>query len=201
MRALSSSGARASRWRPSNSQVLPSRNSASASAALRASASRAARSAARKSSRSRAFQAASRLKAGASCIESSQEYRGMKLLVLPGDGIGPEITRATLAVLQAAGRRHKLDLSFEERDIGLAALKKHGTTLPDGTLDAARAADGVILGPLDQLRYPPADQGGLNPSAIFRVKLDLYANVRPARSRAGLGRPMDLVIMRECTEG
>src|SRR5688572_15304810 len=124
----------------------------------------------------------------------------MKLLVLHGDGIGPEITRATLEVLQAAGRRYKLDLAFEERDVGLAALKKHGTTLPDGTLDAARAADGVILGPLDQLRYPPADKGGLNPSALFRVKLDLYANVRPARSRAGLGRPMDLVIMRECTE-
>ena len=125
----------------------------------------------------------------------------MKLLVLHGDGIGPEITRATLGVLQAAGRRYELDLSLEERDVGLAALKKHGTTLPDGTLDAARAADGVILGPLDQLRYPPADKGGLNPSAIFRVKLDLYANVRPARSRAALGRPMDLVIMRECTEG
>ena len=45
------------------------------------------------------------------------------------------------------------------------------------------------------------EKGGINISAAFRVKLDLYANVRPARSRAGLGRPMDLVIMRECTEG
>jgi 3-isopropylmalate dehydrogenase len=125
----------------------------------------------------------------------------MKLLVLSGDGIGPEITAATIAVLEAADRKFRLGISFERREIGLAALKKHGTTLPEGTLEAARAADGVILGPLDQLRYPPADKGGLNPSAIFRVKLDLYANVRPARSRAGLGRPMDLVIMRECTEG
>jgi 3-isopropylmalate dehydrogenase len=125
----------------------------------------------------------------------------MKLLVLDGDGIGPEITAAALAVLEAASRKFRLGISFERREIGLAALAKHGTTLPDGTLDAARAADGVILGPLDQLRYPPAEKGGLNPSAIFRVKLDLYANVRPARSRAGLGRPMDLVIMRECTEG
>ncbi|HSA90643.1 MAG TPA: isocitrate/isopropylmalate family dehydrogenase [Burkholderiales bacterium] len=125
----------------------------------------------------------------------------MKLLVLPGDGIGPEITAATMAVLQAAERRFRLDFSFEERQIGLAALATHGTTLPDGILQRAREVDGVILGPLDQLRYPPADQGGVNPSALFRVKLDLYANVRPARSRAGLGRPMDLVIMRECTEG
>jgi len=59
----------------------------------------------------------------------------------------------------------------------------------------------VILGPISHLDYPPADKGGINVSAAFRVKLDLYANVRPARSRAGLGRPMDLVIMRECTEG
>jgi 3-isopropylmalate dehydrogenase len=125
----------------------------------------------------------------------------MKLLILPGDGIGPEITAATLRVLEAASGRFDLGLSFENREIGLAALKKHGTTLPDGILERARELDGVILGPLDQLRYPPADKGGLNPSAMFRVKLDLYANVRPARSRAGLGRPMDLVIMRECTEG
>jgi len=125
----------------------------------------------------------------------------MKLLILPGDGIGPEITAATLRVLEAASARFDLGLSFESREIGLAALKEHGTTLPDGILERARELDGVILGPLDQLRYPPADKGGLNPSAMFRVKLDLYANVRPARSRAGLGRPMDLVIMRECTEG
>ncbi len=125
----------------------------------------------------------------------------MKLLVLPGDGIGPEITAATLAVLQAADRRFDLNISCEKREIGLASLKTEGTTLPAGVLERAREVDGVILGPLDQLRYPPAEKGGLNPSALFRVKLDLYANVRPARSRAGLGRPMDLVIMRECTEG
>ncbi|HEX6529850.1 MAG TPA: isocitrate/isopropylmalate dehydrogenase family protein [Burkholderiales bacterium] len=125
----------------------------------------------------------------------------MKLLVLPGDGIGPEITAATLGVLRAAERKFDLGIAFESRDIGLASLKAEGTTLPAGVLERAREVDGVILGPLDQLRYPPPDKGGLNPSALFRVKLDLYANVRPARSRAGLGRPMDLVIMRECTEG
>jgi 3-isopropylmalate dehydrogenase len=125
----------------------------------------------------------------------------MKLLVLPGDGIGPEISAATLAVLRAADRKFGLELSVEEREIGLASLKTEGTTLPAGILERAREVDGVILGPLDQLRYPSADRGGLNVSAIFRVKLDLYANVRPARRRAGLGRAMDLVIMRECTEG
>jgi isocitrate/isopropylmalate dehydrogenase len=128
----------------------------------------------------------------------------VKLLVLPGDGIGPEITRAALAVLEAADRRYKLDLKFETRDIGLVALERAGTTLPDGVLQRAREVDGVILGPISHLDYPAREQGGVNVSAAFRVQLDLYANVRPARSRPGIGhvqRPMDLVIMRECTEG
>jgi 3-isopropylmalate dehydrogenase len=128
----------------------------------------------------------------------------VKLLVLPGDGIGPEITRATLGVLEAAQRRFKLDLAFETRDIGFVALEKTGTTLPDGVLERAREADGVILGPISHMDYPARDKGGVNVSAAFRVKLDLYANVRPARSRPGLGhanRAMDLVIMRESTEG
>ena len=128
----------------------------------------------------------------------------MKLLVLPGDGIGPEITRATVAVLEAADRRFGLGLQYEYRDIGFAALEKHGTTLPEGVLERAKEVDGVILGPISHLDYPPRDKGGVNVSAAFRVKLDLYANVRPARSRPGVGkhaRPMDLVIMRECTEG
>jgi 3-isopropylmalate dehydrogenase len=71
-------------------------------------------------------------------------------------------------------------------------------------LDAARAAAGVILGPLATYDYPPRDQGGLNPSAEFRTKLDLYANIRPAKSRLGVGltgKPVDLVIYRENTEG
>lgn len=125
----------------------------------------------------------------------------MKLLVLPGDGIGPEITEATLAVLNSAKKKFSIPLEYERREIGFAALKQSGTTLPEGVLQRAREVDGVILGPISHLDYPPADKGGINVSAAFRVKLDLYANVRPARSRAGLGRPMDLVIMRECTEG
>jgi 3-isopropylmalate dehydrogenase len=71
-------------------------------------------------------------------------------------------------------------------------------------LQAARAADGVILGPLSTYDYPPRERGGLNPSAELRIQLDLYANVRPAKSRLGkglTGKPVDLVIYRENTEG
>ena len=128
----------------------------------------------------------------------------MRLLLLPGDGIGPEIAAATCAVLEAADRRFGLGLVFTEREIGFASLARCGTTLPEGVLEEARASDGVVLGPISHLDYPPRDRGGINVSAAFRVGLDLYANVRPARTRPGLGRghaPLDLVIMREATEG
>jgi len=128
----------------------------------------------------------------------------MRIIVLPGDGIGPEISQATVAVLEAADRAFGLGLSYDYEEIGFASLEKHGTTLRDETLERAKAYDGILLGPVSHMDYPPRDKGGPNPSAAFRVKLDLYANVRPARSRPFLNasaKEMDLVIMREATEG
>ena len=124
----------------------------------------------------------------------------MKILVLPGDGIGPEITRATLEVVHAL----PLDLEFETRDIGLASLARQGTTLPAQVLELIPEVDGVILGPVSHYEYPPREQGGINPSAELRVRFELYANIRPCRSRNAftiLRKPMDLVIVRENTEG
>jgi 3-isopropylmalate dehydrogenase len=129
----------------------------------------------------------------------------MHLTVLPGDGIGPEITAATLRVLTGASELFGLGLSFAQHEIGFAALRTHGTTFPDGVLAACRAADGIVLGPVSHVDYPPREEGGRNPSGELRIALDLYANIRPSRSRAGLphwGRTgMDLVIVRENTEG
>ena len=131
----------------------------------------------------------------------------MKILVLPADGIGPEIVDAALDVLRAADRRHGLGLAYEFDDVGFTSLKKHGTTLRTETLERAKTFDGVILGTQSHADYPAPEQGGRNVSAGFRIGLDLYANVRPARTRPFLesnlkpGRTMDLVIMREATEG
>jgi 3-isopropylmalate dehydrogenase len=128
----------------------------------------------------------------------------MKILVLPGDGIGPEITRATLNVLQAADAAFNIGLVLETRDIGLATLKSQGTTLPPEVLERIPKVDGVILGPVSHYEYPSRQDGGINPSAELRVVFQLYANIRPCRSRPGLSilrRPMDLVIVRENTEG
>ena len=87
----------------------------------------------------------------------------------------------------------------------MESLKVIGTTVSDDVVAQAKAADGVILGPVSHNEYPPVAQGGLNPSGELRRRLDLFANIRPARSRAGLparcGRDIDLVIVRENTEG
>jgi 3-isopropylmalate dehydrogenase len=128
----------------------------------------------------------------------------VKILVLPGDGIGPEITAATLTVLERANAVFRLGIGWQQEEIGLASLKKEGTTLPPRVMEAARAAAGVVLGPLSTYEYPPRERGGINASGELRIKLDLYANVRPARSRLGVGltgKPVDLVIYRENTEG
>jgi 3-isopropylmalate dehydrogenase len=129
----------------------------------------------------------------------------LKIAILPGDGIGPEITAATVEILQLLERKLALGLRFETHEVGFASLERSGTTLPEKVIEACRAADGFILGPADSIAYPPRAKGGANPSGDLRIALDLYANIRPSRSYEGLphwGRtPMDLVIVRENTEG
>jgi isocitrate/isopropylmalate dehydrogenase len=136
---------------------------------------------------------------------SGNATSALRLLVLEGDGIGPEIVAATLSVLRAADAKFGLQLAVDSAAIGWAAHRSTGTTLPDSVLEKAKAAHGVLLGPVSHNEYPPVNKGGLNPSGELRKRLDLYANIRPARSRAGFpprcGSTVDLVIVRENTEG
>jgi 3-isopropylmalate dehydrogenase len=128
----------------------------------------------------------------------------LPILVLEGDGIGPEIARATVAALTALDGNLRLGLELRSAAIGFAALQSSGSTLPDAVVDAARAAAGVLLGPVSHAEYPPREQGGRNPSGELRRSLDLYANERPSRTRPGIASVaarMDLVVMRENTEG
>ncbi|CCQ14236.1 3-isopropylmalate dehydrogenase [Rhodococcus sp. AW25M09] len=129
----------------------------------------------------------------------------VELVVLAGDGIGPEISVATVSVVEAALVRSGISAAFTNGTIGFDALRESGTTMPDAIVDLSRAADGVILGPVSHLDYPPTEEGGVNPSGILRRKLDLYANIRPARTVPSLPNPLgknfDLVIARENTEG
>lgn len=129
----------------------------------------------------------------------------LKLLVLEGDGIGPEITAAALKVVNAVSDQYSLDLKLQTETIGFNALKESATTLPDPVLIQAREVDGIILGPVSHNEYPPVAEGGLNPSGVLRKQLDLYANIRPAITVEGLpprcGQAVDLVVVRENTEG
>ena len=127
----------------------------------------------------------------------------MKILVIPGDGIGPEITSASLAAVEVLAERWGLALTLDHAPCGLESLAKYGTSLRDEDLERAKQADGVILGPMSVRDYPPVADGGVNISATLRQQLDLYANIRPSYTRPGLPaavESMDLVLVRENLE-
>lgn len=128
----------------------------------------------------------------------------MDLLILPGDDIGPEIMAVVTAVLRTVDDVFSLGLVLEEREVGVAAHARTGATVSGETLAAARAAGGIVLGPAGMTAYPEGEAGWLNVPGTIRKRLDLYANIRPARSRPGLPRAragLDVVIVRENTEG
>jgi 3-isopropylmalate dehydrogenase len=138
-------------------------------------------------------------------VIAMRQTSGKHLLILPGDGIGPEIAGAAERVIEAADRVFGLGLTLARMEIGFAALAAEGTTIPDRVIEAAKQADGLVLGPVSHNQYPPVAEGGRNPSGVLRSSLDLYANIRPARSREGVpgptGKPVDLIVVRENLEG
>ena len=115
--------------------------------------------------------------------------------LIPGDGIGPEITAATLQVLDALGIR----FDWDEQYGGMAAVEKAGTPLPNATLDSIRRTKLALKGPLTT----PVGGGYRSVNVALRQEFDLYANVRPTKTIVPGGRyeNIDLVIIRENTEG
>ena len=128
----------------------------------------------------------------------------MKIVVLPGDGIGPETMAATVEVLQAASARFGLGLVLDHDVAGHESLRLHGATVTTALLDKVKLADGLMLGPMATYDFKDEAKGEINPSKFFRKALDLYANIRPARTWAGVPHKVnafDLVVVRENTEG
>ena len=128
----------------------------------------------------------------------------MKLVVIPGDGIGPETMAVTLDVLKALDQRFNLELKIEHAIAGKESLVKHGTTIAPGLLDLVKASDGLMLGPMSTYEFKDESKGEINPSKYFRINLDLYANIRPAKTFPNVPTrmdPFDLVVVRENTEG
>jgi 3-isopropylmalate dehydrogenase len=127
----------------------------------------------------------------------------LTLGILDGDDIGPEIVPASVAMAKAAAARAGLAIDWRPMPIGRSALDSHGSTLPDGTLEALSRLDGFILGPIGHRAYPKV-AGAINPHPILRKHFGLFANVRPTKSFPGLGAlhdDVDLVIVRENNEG
>ena len=128
----------------------------------------------------------------------------MKIVVLPGDGIGPETMAVTVAVLQAAATRFNLDLTLIHDIAGHESLKKHGATVTPELLAKVQSADGLMLGPMATYDFKDEAKGEINPSKFFRKSLDLFANIRPSRTYPGvktITSAFDLVVVRENTEG
>lgn len=125
--------------------------------------------------------------------------------VLAGDGIGPEIVRAALAIVEAAARPvAELAFAWRHLPMGWEAIRAHGSAMPGETKAALAECDGWIMGPHDSASYPATERERRNPSGELRHHFDLYANIRPAQGWPGVAAVApnaDLVIVRENTEG
>jgi isocitrate dehydrogenase (NAD+) len=115
--------------------------------------------------------------------------------LIPGDGIGPSISNATVRVLDAAGA----DITWDTQLAGMAGVARCGDPIPDATLDSIKRTGLALKGPLET----PVGEGYRSINVALRKTFDLYANVRPAYSIIPAGRyqNLDIVLIRENTEG
>lgn len=136
-----------------------------------------------------------------------------KIVVIPGDGIGKEITDSAVAVLKKAAEKFSLDLEYEFKDAGGTAYDKFGVPLPDDTLEACKAADGVLFGAVGGDKWDNVEPALRPEKAILGLRkgLGLYANLRPVKVAESLAeysplkpelvKGVDLVIVRELVGG
>jgi len=135
------------------------------------------------------------------------------ILLLPGDGIGPEVVGAAASIFRAVAATFGHQFELQEAIIGAAALKLNLPPLPDATLSAAKAADAVLLGAVGDPAFDRGPSSGRPEAALLGIRkaLGLYANLRPARVWPGLetAGPLkpevlagtDMLVVRELTGG
>lgn len=128
----------------------------------------------------------------------------IRIGLMEGDGIGPEVVPAAARVVDAALAAVGCEVEWIVLPLGRAAIDGYGTPIPDSTLAALDELDLWVLGPHDSAGYPAEHRTGLTPGGVIRKRFDLYANVRPAIAYPNvpaLSPRMDLVIVRENSEG
>ncbi|WP_114965051.1 isocitrate/isopropylmalate dehydrogenase family protein [Alkalilacustris brevis] len=133
----------------------------------------------------------------------SKDSKSLRIGILEGDEIGHEIVPASVQIARAAAEMTGQAIDWVDVPIGQRALKTHGHTMPEGTLETLGTLDGWILGPIGHRDYPKVPEA-VNPHPILRKHFDLFGNVRPTRSFPDIGclhDDIDLVIVRENNEG
>lgn len=136
-----------------------------------------------------------------------------RIAVLPGDGIGPEVTAGAVKVLEVIARRFHHSFHFANGAIGGAAVDESGTPLPEETIELCEQSDAILLGAVGGLKWDdnPADQRPEKGLLAIRKHFGLFANIRPVKAVPALlhqsplkeerAKDVDLVIMRELTGG
>ncbi|MBR6756605.1 MAG: 3-isopropylmalate dehydrogenase, partial [Peptococcaceae bacterium] len=138
----------------------------------------------------------------------------MKIAVLKGDGIGPEIVEAAQFVLQKADEKYKLGLTYHEALFGGAAYDVYGNPYPQETQEIVAGCDAILLGSVGAPKYDKVEPSSLRPESgllAIRKSLGLYCNIRPIKYydfladrvvwKKGLLDGLDIVICRELTGG
>lgn len=118
------------------------------------------------------------------------------ITLIPGDGIGPEVTQPTLEIIKAAG----VNIKWETHLAGAEALRKHGTTIPEALIDSFKKNKVALKGPVTT----PVGEGFASVNVELRQTFDLYANLRPIKNLPGVKaryQNVDLIVVRENTEG
>ncbi|HVB49687.1 MAG TPA: isocitrate/isopropylmalate dehydrogenase family protein [Burkholderiales bacterium] len=132
--------------------------------------------------------------------------RTYRIVVIEGDGIGPELVAAAMRVLDAAQDTLGFRLQLDAREGGAGLYRRSGRNLAPGALEAIKSADAAMKGPvgLPEVRLPDGTEAGTL-GGVLRIALDTYVNLRPVRSLPGvpapIAGPIDYVIVRENTEG
>ncbi|MEA5083653.1 MAG: isocitrate/isopropylmalate dehydrogenase family protein [Lachnospiraceae bacterium] len=124
--------------------------------------------------------------------------------LLYGDGIGPEITKATEAMMKAAVKKCGISMEFPVFPMGWEGIEKYGDPVPEITKEGLKNCHGWVFAPHDSAAYPPEHFKKTNPSGTMRHYFDLYSNARPAKSYPGVTSRVgeaDVVVFRENTEG
>ena len=139
--------------------------------------------------------------------------RKHKISLLPGDGIGPEITAVTKNLLEVVSKKHNFQLIFDQLPIGGSAIDSTGSPLPNETLKACKESDAILMAAIGDPKYDklPREKRPESGLLALREGLQLFANIRPVKIfpsliksstlKPEINKDVDIILVRELTGG